>query len=107
LVHEPRLLLLDEPFSNLDAGLREQTRIEMKLLQRRLGVTVILVTHDQTEALSVCNRIAVMRTGRCEQIGSPRGPPPQPPTADGRDFLREVALLQGTVDAAGGAAASP
>src|SRR5262249_36734373 len=46
LVHEPRLLLLDEPFSNLDAGLREQTRIEMKLLQRRLGVTVILVTHD-------------------------------------------------------------
>ncbi|HEY7064176.1 MAG TPA: ABC transporter ATP-binding protein [Chloroflexota bacterium] len=104
LVHEPRLLLLDEPFSNLDAGLREQTRIEMKLLQRRLGVTVILVTHDQTEALSVCNRIAVMRAGRCEQVGSPRALYASPATAYVRDFLGRIAVLEGTVEAAAGAA---
>src|SRR5579875_398822 len=99
LVHEPRLLLLDEPFSNLDAGLREQTRIEMKLLQKRLGVTVILVTHDQSEALSVCDRIAVLRAGRCEQVGPPRALYTGPATPYVRDFLGRVAVLDGTVEA--------
>jgi ABC-type Fe3+/spermidine/putrescine transport system ATPase subunit len=72
LVYEPDLLLLDEPFSNLDAKLREQMRVELKLLQRRLGVTVLFVTHDQIEALSLSDRIAVMQRGRVEQVGTPR-----------------------------------
>ena len=72
LVYEPDLLLLDEPFSNLDAKLREQMRIEVKLLQRRLGITVLFVTHDQVEALSLSDRIAVMHRGRVEQVGPPR-----------------------------------
>ena len=70
LVYEPDLLLLDEPFSNLDAKLREQMRVELKLLQRRLGVTVLFVTHDQVEALSLSDRIAVMNRGRVEQVGT-------------------------------------
>jgi ABC-type Fe3+/spermidine/putrescine transport system ATPase subunit len=104
LVAEPRLLLLDEPFSNLDAGLREQTRVETKLLQKRLGITVILVTHDQTEALSLCNRIAVMRAGRCEQLGPPQVLYAKPRTAYVRDFLGKVAVLEGTVETCQGAA---
>src|SRR5438034_3148222 len=72
LVYEPDLLLLDEPFSNLDAKLREQMRVELKVLQRRLGVTVLFVTHDQIEALSLSDRIAVMHRGRVEQVGPPR-----------------------------------
>src|SRR5207253_7260671 len=72
LVYEPDLLLLDEPFSNLDAKLREQIRVEVKLLQRRLGITVLFVTHDQIEALSLSDRIAVMHLGRVEQVGTPR-----------------------------------
>jgi ABC-type Fe3+/spermidine/putrescine transport system ATPase subunit len=104
LVHEPKLLLLDEPFSNLDAALREQTRVEMKLLQKRLGITVVLVTHDQTEALSLCDRIAVMRAGRCEQLGAPAVLYREPGTAYVRDFLGKAALLEGTVEASDGAA---
>jgi multiple sugar transport system ATP-binding protein len=71
LVTEPRLLLLDEPMSNLDAGLRAALRGELKLVQRRLGQTVLYVTHDQVEAMSMSDRIAVMRNGRIEQIGTP------------------------------------
>ena len=71
LVYEPHVLLLDEPFSNLDIKLREQMRIDLKLLQQRVGVTVILVTHDQLEALSLSDRIAVMNAGRIEQMGTP------------------------------------
>jgi iron(III) transport system ATP-binding protein len=103
LVHEPKLLLLDEPFSNLDAGLREHMRVEMKLLQRRLGVTVILVTHDQSEALGLSDRVAVMRLGRCEQVGTPRQLYEQPRTPYVRDFLGKVAVLTGVVEAMNGA----
>ena len=78
LVYEPDLLLLDEPFSNLDAKLREQMRVEVKLLQRRLGITVLFVTHDQVEALSLSDRIAVMQRGRVEQVGTPRALYEQP-----------------------------
>ena len=78
LVYEPDLLLLDEPFSNLDAKLREQMRVELKLLQRRLGITVLFVTHDQIEALSLSDRIAVMQRGRVEQVGPPRSLYEQP-----------------------------
>jgi iron(III) transport system ATP-binding protein len=72
LVSEPKVLLLDEPLSNLDAKLRERMRTEIRVLQRRLGITTVFVTHDQTEALSMSDRIAVMDGGRIVQEGSPR-----------------------------------
>ena len=71
IIREPRLFLFDEPFSNLDAALRLKMRAEIKLLHSRLGVTSIFVTHDQEEALSISDRIAVMRQGRVEQYGTP------------------------------------
>jgi ABC-type Fe3+/spermidine/putrescine transport system ATPase subunit len=98
LVYEPDLLLLDEPFSNLDAKLREQMRIELKFLQRRLGITVLFVTHDQIEALSLSNRIAVMSRGRAEQIGPPRSLYEEPASAFVRDFLGQTVILKGRVD---------
>ena len=72
LVMEPQLLLLDEPLSNLDAKLRDRMRIELKRLQRELGLTTIYVTHDQSEALALSHEIAVMNEGRVVQIGTPR-----------------------------------
>jgi ABC-type Fe3+/spermidine/putrescine transport system ATPase subunit len=97
LVYEPDLLLLDEPFSNLDAKLREQMRGEVKLLQRRLGITVLFVTHDQVEALSLSDRIAVMHDGRVEQVGSPRALYERPGSAFVRDFLGQTVVLAGRV----------
>ena len=70
LVIEPEVLLLDEPLSNLDAKLRVQTRTEIRKLQKRLGITSIYVTHDQEEALTMSDRIAVMNKGRIAQVGS-------------------------------------
>jgi ABC-type Fe3+/spermidine/putrescine transport system ATPase subunit len=99
LVYEPDLLLLDEPFSNLDAKLREQMRVELKLLQRRLGVTVLFVTHDQIEALSLSDRIAVMQRGRVEQVGAPRALYDRPASAFVRDFLGQTVVLRGRVAA--------
>lgn len=72
IVTRPKVLLLDEPLSNLDAKLREHMRIELKLLQTRLGITTIFVTHDQVEALTLSDRLAVMNRGRIEQVGTPR-----------------------------------
>ncbi len=71
LVKEPELLLLDEPLSNLDARLRIETRTELKRLQRELGITTILVTHDQIEAMTMADRVAVMRAGLIEQLSTP------------------------------------
>jgi ABC-type Fe3+/spermidine/putrescine transport system ATPase subunit len=102
LVYEPDLLLLDEPFSNLDAKLREQMRIEVKLLQRRLGITVLFVTHDQIEALSLSDRIAVMQRGRVEQVGAPRRLYEEPASAFIRDFLGQTVILRGRLDGTGG-----
>jgi ABC-type Fe3+/spermidine/putrescine transport system ATPase subunit len=103
LVYEPDLLLLDEPFSNLDAKLREQMRVEVKLLQRRLGITVLFVTHDQVEALSLSDRIAVMHRGRVEQVGTPRALYEQPTSAFVRDFLGQTVVLAGRVAASASA----
>ena len=97
LVYEPDLLLLDEPFSNLDAKLREQMRVELKLLQRRIGVTVLFVTHDQIEALSLSDRIAVMQRGRVEQVGAPRSLYERPASVFVRDFLGQTVVLRGRV----------
>src|SRR4051794_8820014 len=71
IVHEPRLLLLDEPLSNLDAQLRDEMRGELKRLQSKIGITTVYVTHDQSEALALSDRIAVLNEGRIVQIGSP------------------------------------
>ena len=71
IVTRPDILLFDEPLSNLDAKLREKVRIEIRELQRRLGITTLYVTHDQAEALAISDRIVVMNGGRIEQIGDP------------------------------------
>lgn len=72
LVIEPDILLLDEPLSNLDAKLREETRFEIKRIQSELGVTTIYVTHDQTEAMAMSDRIMVMENGEVKQFGTPQ-----------------------------------
>jgi ABC-type Fe3+/spermidine/putrescine transport system ATPase subunit len=97
LVVQPDLLLLDEPFSNLDAKLREQMRGELKVLQRRLGMTVLFVTHDQIEALSLSDRVAVMHNGKIEQVGSPEDLYRSPSTPRVRDFLGKIVIVEGTV----------
>ncbi len=73
IVREPQAFLMDEPLSNLDAKLRVQMRAEIHQLQRRLGVTTMYVTHDQVEAMTMGDRIAVMRGGRLQQVGLPAG----------------------------------
>jgi iron(III) transport system ATP-binding protein len=90
LVSNPTLLLLDEPFSNLDARLREGMRLEMGQLQRRLGLTTIFVTHDQTEAMMLSDRIFVMNAGRVEQTGTPRQVYEQPASRFVMDFLGRI-----------------
>jgi ABC-type Fe3+/spermidine/putrescine transport system ATPase subunit len=97
LVSEPQVLLLDEPFSNLDAKLREQMRIELKLLQKRLKVAVLFVTHDQIEALSLSNRIALMSSGVVQQQGNPRLLYEEPANEFVRDFLGRTLLFKGKV----------
>jgi len=93
LVCEPKLLLLDEPLSALDAHLREQMQIELKRLQSRLGMTFVLVTHDQTEALSISDRIAVMNGGRMEQVASPAELYDRPATRFVASFIGTMNLL--------------
>jgi len=97
LVGDPRVLLLDEPFSNLDAKLREQMRIELKLLQKRLKIAVLFVTHDQVEALSLSNRIAVMNSGVVQQQDTPRQLYEEPANEFVRDFLGKTVLFRGKV----------
>jgi iron(III) transport system ATP-binding protein len=95
LVAEPRLLLLDEPLSNLDAALRDKMRIELRRLQKEVGVTTIYVTHDQSEALALSDRIAVMRDGRIAQIGRPYQIYHQPRSAFVATFVGRSNLLRG------------
>ena len=97
LVLEPSLLLLDEPFSNLDAKLREQMRLEVKLLQKRLNMAVLLVTHDQIEALSLSDRIALMNFGVVQQQGSPQELYENPRNEFVRDFVGKTLLFRGKV----------
>src|SRR5262247_1665884 len=97
LVTEPRMLLLDEPFSNLDAKLREQMRISVKLLQKRLNIALLFVTHDQIEALSLSNRIALMNLGVVQQQGSPRLLYEAPVNEFVRDFVGKTLLFRGKV----------
>jgi iron(III) transport system ATP-binding protein len=97
IVIEPEVLLLDEPLSNLDAKLRLETRKEIKRIQRELGITSIYVTHDQEEALSMADRIAIMNEGRIEQIGSPREIYSSPVNSFVAGFIGETNFIEGLV----------
>ncbi|MGH7070065.1 MAG: ABC transporter ATP-binding protein [Acetobacteraceae bacterium] len=97
IVLEPRVLLFDEPLSNLDLKLRLQMRTELRALQRRLGKTVVYVTHDQGEALALSDRVVVMSKGRVEQIGPPREIYERPASAFVADFIGNSNLLDVTV----------
>lgn len=97
LVIEPELLLLDEPLSNLDAKLRDEMRDEIRDIQARTGVTTIFVTHDQDEALSMADRLAVMSAGKLEQIGTPREIFDRPQTEFVASFIGAGTLFEGKV----------
>jgi iron(III) transport system ATP-binding protein len=95
IVIEPYILLLDEPLSNLDAKLREETREEIRALQRRLGITTIYVTHDQEEAFALSDRIAVMNQGNCHQVGTPEEIYQKPVDRFVANFVGNSNILEG------------
>jgi ABC-type Fe3+/spermidine/putrescine transport system ATPase subunit len=97
VVTHPEVLLLDEPLSNLDAKLREEMRVELKELHRALGMTFIYVTHDRVEALSMSDRIVVMRDGSVDQIGTPRQVFEEPASIEVARFMGHGNLLPGEV----------
>ena len=97
----PGLLLLDEPLSALDALERVRLRGEIRALQQRLGVTTIMVTHDQEEALSIADRVVVMNGGRIEQVGTPREVYERPATSFAADFVGKVNVLPAVAEGAG------
>jgi iron(III) transport system ATP-binding protein len=103
---EPRILLFDEPLSNLDAKLRVQMRSEIHLLQRRLGITSIYVTHDQLEAMALSDRIVVMNQGQIEQIGTPEEIYRYPTTRFVADFIGRANFLPVVLDTVEGASVS-
>ncbi|PRE64317.1 ABC transporter ATP-binding protein [Burkholderia multivorans] len=105
LVIEPPVLLLDEPLSNLDAKLREDMQVELRRIQRTVGTTAIMVTHDQAEAMAMSDRIAVMNAGRLEQVGPPRQVYDHPCTAFVASFLGKTNIFDAKIEAdANGAA---
>jgi spermidine/putrescine ABC transporter ATP-binding subunit len=97
LVNRPRLLLLDEPLSALDANLRRQMQLELKSLQREVGISFVFVTHDQEEAMVMSDRIALLRMGELEQVASPREIYNRPATAYTAQFIGHTNLLSGEV----------
>ncbi|HEY6302757.1 MAG TPA: ABC transporter ATP-binding protein [Terriglobales bacterium] len=97
LVNRPRLLLLDEPLSALDANLRRQMQVELKALQREVGITFIFVTHDQEEAMVMSDRIALLRSGELEQVASPREIYNRPATSYTAQFIGHTNLLQADI----------
>jgi spermidine/putrescine ABC transporter ATP-binding subunit len=97
LVNRPRLLLLDEPLSALDANLRRQMQVELKALQREVGITFIFVTHDQEEAMVMSDRIALLRSGELEQVASPREIYSRPATSYTAQFIGHTNLLHADI----------
>lgn len=95
LINNPKVLLLDEPLGALDLKLRKQMQLELKYLQRKLGITFIFVTHDQEEALTMSDRIVVMNKGIIEQVGTPEELYEKPKTKFVADFLGETNILEG------------
>ncbi len=98
LVAEPALLLLDEPLSNLDAKLRESMRFEIKEIQREYGITVVYVTHDQTEAMAMSDRIVVINRGVIQQIGTPKTIYNEPSNPFIADFVGKIEFLEGRAE---------
>jgi multiple sugar transport system ATP-binding protein len=104
IVREPKVFLMDEPLSNLDAKLRVQTRSQIAELQRRLGITTVYVTHDQVEAMTMGNRVAVLREGRLQQCATPRELYDNPVNQFVAGFIGSPAMNLRTVPLADGAA---
>ena len=101
LVNRPTVLLLDEPLGALDLKLRRQLQLELKRIQHEVGITFVYVTHDQEEALTMSDRIAVMHAGKLEQLGTPEELYERPATRFVADFIGTTNLLRGTVEADG------
>ena len=97
LIHRPSVLLLDEPLANLDRKLRQSMRVELKLIQEKVGISTVFVTHDQEEALVMSDRVAVMDGGRIHQLGAPSDVYHRPATAFVATFIGETNYLQGRV----------
>jgi putative spermidine/putrescine transport system ATP-binding protein len=95
LINHPKVLLLDEPLGALDLKLREEMQVELKNLQRRLGITFVFVTHDQGEALSMADRVAVFNRGRIEQLDTPRALYQRPATAFVARFVGGANVVEG------------
>jgi ABC-type Fe3+/spermidine/putrescine transport system ATPase subunit len=102
IVTSPRLLLFDEPLSNLDAGLRERMRFELVELQRRLGKTSLYVTHDQSEAMLMSDRIILMKDGQLMQSGTPRDLYDRPASRFAAEFIGNANILEGEIAGSGG-----
>jgi len=97
LVNRPKLLLLDEPLSALDANLRRQMQLELKVLQREVGIAFVFVTHDQEEAMTMSDRIALLRAGELEQVATPREIYDRPATTYTAQFIGQTNLLHAHV----------
>jgi iron(III) transport system ATP-binding protein len=106
LVIRPKLLLLDEPLSNLDAKLREETRATLRALHTSTGVTTVYVTHDQTEAMGMSDRIAVLNAGRIHQVGTPEEIYERPATRFVADFIGRNNVIEAVVKSVSPAAAT-
>ncbi|TDR37125.1 putative spermidine/putrescine transport system ATP-binding protein [Aquamicrobium defluvii] len=106
LVFEPSVVLMDEPLGALDKQLREQMQLDIRALHKRLGLTIVFVTHDQSEALTMSDRIAVFNRGKIEQIGTPREIYDQPRSRFVAQFIGETNLVEGTLAEAGDAGAT-
>ena len=98
LIHRPAVLLLDEPLANLDRKLRQAMRVELKVIHQKVGISAVLVTHDQEEALVMAERVAVMERGRIHQIGTPSEIYHRPATSFVATFIGETNLLDGEVN---------
>ena len=98
IVFQPSVVLMDEPLGALDKNLRYQMQVEIKEIQQRLGMTVVYVTHDQEEAMNMSDRIAIMNSGRIEQVGRPADIYENPASDFIARFLGEANLIEGTID---------
>jgi len=101
LIKRPKVLLLDEPLGALDKKLREEMQIELRMLQQQVGITFVFVTHDQEEALTLSDRVAVMNEGRILQMDSPRQIYERPGSREVADFIGQMNLLEGVVQSVG------
>ena len=102
IIHRPKVLLLDEPLANLDRKLREAMRVELKLIQERVGISAVLVTHDQEEAMVISDRIVVMQDGEVHQFGTPTEVYNKPATRFVANFIGQTNFLDGTVTTVNG-----